>query len=356
MGEAWGLPPGRMDGLRVALVEAIPPAKANCRRLQPGTAWGSLAHGLIKSWIFPPLVTEKKIRTWKPARLGFLETTWGTENQKALSNQLSPSSSPFKDNVTSASSVLLTIAGLRECGEADWESESKDPLSYKALSRMSWSDILYPGNPERRETVVRLHQELINCIELNFDTTNELIGALNEHCHCKLHPIKMNMKGTIRDNCNLLLSAIKSIQDILQAIDARLKSNLEPDLYRKLHDFQETDAKKMQILRSVATVVSGLTGTVAMGIFIKLALSQVVSRVLSQTTMILAKVGASVIGAVAGMLLGMGVDLILSAILGAIERDQLEEKIQELKALVSEFKPASKEYNKTILKTICMLS
>ncbi|XP_026517184.1 single-pass membrane and coiled-coil domain-containing protein 3-like [Terrapene carolina triunguis] len=220
---------------------------------------------------------------------------------------------------------------------------------------MSWSDILYPDNPARREKVARLHQELINCIELNFDTTNELIGVLNTHCQFKLHPIKMNMNGTVQENCDILLAAIKSIQDMLQAIDARLKRELEPDLYRKLHDFQEPDAKKMQILRNVATVVSGLAGTVAMGIFIKLALSQVVSRVLTQTTMVLAKIGASVIGAVAGMILGVGVDLILSAILGAVERDQLEAKIQELNALVSEFKPASHEYNKTIIKISCML-
>nr|XP_005315041.3 single-pass membrane and coiled-coil domain-containing protein 3-like [Chrysemys picta bellii] len=221
---------------------------------------------------------------------------------------------------------------------------------------MSWSDILYPDNPARREKVVRLHQELINCVELNFDTTNELIGVLNTHCQFKLHPIKMNRNGTVRENCDVLLAAIKSIQDTLQAIDARLKSEPEPDLYRKLHDFQEPDAKKMQILRSVATVVSGLAGTVAMGIFLKLALSQVVSGVLTQTTMVLAKIGASVIGTVAGMILGMGVvDLILSAILGAVERDQLEAKIQELEKLVSEFKPASHEYNKTIIKISCTL-
>nr|XP_005315185.1 single-pass membrane and coiled-coil domain-containing protein 3-like [Chrysemys picta bellii]XP_042702058.1 single-pass membrane and coiled-coil domain-containing protein 3-like [Chrysemys picta bellii] len=220
---------------------------------------------------------------------------------------------------------------------------------------MSWSDILYPDNPARREKVVRLHQELINCIELNFDTTNELMGVLNTHCQFKLHPIKMNRNGTVRENCDVLLAAMKSIQDMLQAIDARLKSELEPVLYRKLHDFQEPDAKKMQILRSVATAVSGLAGTVAMGIFIKLALSQVVSRVLTQTTMVLAKIGASVVGAMAGALLGVGVDLILSAILGAVERDQLEAKIQELEKLVSEFKPASHEYNKTIIKISCTL-
>ncbi|XP_065429706.1 single-pass membrane and coiled-coil domain-containing protein 3-like [Chrysemys picta bellii] len=220
---------------------------------------------------------------------------------------------------------------------------------------MAWSDILYPGNSARRERVVRLHQELINCIELNFDATNELIGALNTHCQFKLHPIKMNMNGTVRENCDIFLAAMKSIQDTLQAIDGRLKSQLEPDLYQKLHDFQEPDAKKMQILRSLAKGVSEFTGTMAMKFFIKLVLSKVMSKAMSQITMILAEIGASVVGAVAGMILGVGVDLILSAILGAIERDRLETAIRKLEALVSEFKPASKEYNKTILKTIYTL-
>ncbi|XP_032639837.1 single-pass membrane and coiled-coil domain-containing protein 3-like isoform X2 [Chelonoidis abingdonii] len=202
---------------------------------------------------------------------------------------------------------------------------------------MSWSDFLYPDNPMRQEKVTWLHQELINCIELNFDTTNELTEALNTHCQCKLHPVKMNMNGTVRENCDIFLTAIKSIQDILQAIDAKLKSNLEPDLYRKLHDFQEPDAVKTQILCNVATMVSGLAGTVAMRFFIKLVLSQVVGTVLNQTAMVLAKIGASVIGAVAGMILGVGVDLILSVTLGSIEKYQLEAKIEELSELVSEF-------------------
>ncbi|XP_053867009.1 single-pass membrane and coiled-coil domain-containing protein 3-like [Malaclemys terrapin pileata] len=219
---------------------------------------------------------------------------------------------------------------------------------------MALSDILYPGNPARREKVVRLHQDLINCIELNFDATNELIKALNTHCQFKLHPIKMNKNGTVRENCDVLLAAIQSIQDTLQAIDARLKSELEPDLYRKLHDFQEPDAKKMQILRNVAKGVSFLGGIVAIRIFYNLA-SPVVSRVLSQMSTILARISASVIGLMAGALLGVGVDLILSAILGAVERDQLEAKIQELEKLVSELKPASHEYYKTIIKISCTL-
>ncbi|XP_065429919.1 single-pass membrane and coiled-coil domain-containing protein 3-like [Chrysemys picta bellii] len=220
---------------------------------------------------------------------------------------------------------------------------------------MSWSDILYPGNPARREEVVRLHQDLINCIELNFDTTNDLIKALNTHCHCELHPIKMNKNGTVRENCDVLLAAIQSIQDTLQAIDARLKSELEPDLYRKLHDFQEPDAKKMQILHNWAKGVSGFTG-LALGILIKLVSSKVTTSVMSKMMTLVVKVGSSIVGAIfVGALLGVGVDLIFSAILGGIERDQLETVIRELQPLVDEFKPASHEYSKTIMKITCML-
>nr|XP_014425853.1 single-pass membrane and coiled-coil domain-containing protein 3-like [Pelodiscus sinensis] len=127
---------------------------------------------------------------------------------------------------------------------------------HSPLWRMSWSDIFYPDNPRRRERVARLHQELVNCMELNFDATNDLIGALNTHCQCKLHPIHIQEKGTLQDNCNVLLAAIKAVQGELQDIDEQLKRKLEPHLYRKLHDFQEPESKKMQILRSVTTVVA----------------------------------------------------------------------------------------------------
>lgn len=201
-----------------------------------------------------------------------------------------------------------------------------------------------------------MHQELINCMELNFDATNDLIGALNTHCQCKLHPIHIQEKGTLQDNCNVLLAAIKAVQGELQDIDEQLKRKLEPHLYRKLHDFQEPESKKMQILRSVTTVVAGLTGTVAMGIFVKLALSEVGTIILSRLMTVVVKIGVSVGGAVAGILLGAGVDMIVSAILGAVERSQLEEAIEELEGIVKEFKPASKEYSKTIMRVMLMLS
>ncbi|XP_074836698.1 single-pass membrane and coiled-coil domain-containing protein 3-like [Carettochelys insculpta] len=220
---------------------------------------------------------------------------------------------------------------------------------------MSWSDILYPDNPARREKVVRLHQELLNSMELNFDATNELIGMLNKHWHCGLCPIKMKTSDTIQENCDLLLAAMTSIQGELKAIDEKLRSCLEPDLYRKLHDFQEMDQSKMKILRTATQVARGAIGITAAAIIIKVGLSALASRVLSNVMMIVARVGIILGGIVVSAILGVGIDLIISAILGAKERKDLEEKIRELQEIVDEFKPASKEYSKAIMKVMLLL-
>ncbi|XP_067411462.1 single-pass membrane and coiled-coil domain-containing protein 3-like [Emydura macquarii macquarii] len=215
---------------------------------------------------------------------------------------------------------------------------------------MSWSDLLYPGNPDRRAKVVRLHQELIDCIELNFDAANTLIDVLNTHWTCKLSPVKMNKQGTIKENTDVFLAAMKSIQGVLQDIDKALASKLEPALYRKLHNVQETDATKMKILAEVTI------GVVTAGIFFTLIYSNVTISACGQITALMAEVGISLFGGiVASALVGVGLNLILSAIIGATERSQLEAEIQKLEALVNEFKPASKEYYKTIIevKIIC---
>jgi len=46
---------------------------------------------------------------------------------------------------------------------------------------MSWGDIFYPGNPGRRDEVVRLSTKLHTLMEFNFDATNDLIDMLNDN-------------------------------------------------------------------------------------------------------------------------------------------------------------------------------
>uniref|UniRef100_A0A8C8RJ88 Uncharacterized protein n=1 Tax=Pelusios castaneus TaxID=367368 RepID=A0A8C8RJ88_9SAUR len=216
---------------------------------------------------------------------------------------------------------------------------------------MALSDLLYPGNPGKREKVTRLQQELIDCMELTFEATNELIEILNTHLLYKLSPIKMNKEGTIQENCDIFTATTKSIQDVLQDIDKKLSRKLEPDLYRKLHDLHETDHVKMRIVRAAFSLGAGSAGILVSGFIIKLAISKVATSALSQIATIMAKIGASVAGAVIGAAVGLGLDLIISAVTGAIERDKLEAAIQELEPLVKEFKSASRMYYKTIIST-----
>ena len=65
-----------------------------------------------------------------------------------------------------------------------------------------------------------------------------------------------------------------------------------------------------------------------------------------------AVIGVAGTSAVAGIVLGtflLGVGMIYGAISGAVERDKLEEQIDDLEDLLEKFEPASKKYQKDIL-------
>uniref|UniRef100_A0A8C8REP0 Single-pass membrane protein with coiled-coil domains 3 n=1 Tax=Pelusios castaneus TaxID=367368 RepID=A0A8C8REP0_9SAUR len=221
---------------------------------------------------------------------------------------------------------------------------------------MSLSDIFFPDNPKRREEVVRLHQCLVDCMDSNFYITNRLIELLNTHLGCKITPIEMKKDGTIKENCEIFIYTMNKIQEVLQGIDEELKKKLEPSLYQKLHDVTESDTTKMSIIKSVAHLITGFAGSAALGIVVKLCLNKVASLTMSRLVTIMAKIGVSAIGLVVGIAAGLTIELILSAIIGAIERDQLEKAIQELEGHLKEFKPASKEYYETILTVILKVS
>ncbi|XP_067401845.1 single-pass membrane and coiled-coil domain-containing protein 3-like [Emydura macquarii macquarii] len=221
---------------------------------------------------------------------------------------------------------------------------------------MAFSDVFFPDNPKRREHVIRLHQELVDSIDSNFDVTNDLIGLLNTHLGGKITPIKMKENGTIKENCDILIETMNKIQEMLQGIDEKMKKNLEPSLYRKLHDVTESDTTKMKIIQSASNILADIVGSAAAGIIIKLVLKRVSLLALTNVVSIVAKIGASVFGLAAGVAIGVTVDMIFSAVLGAIEKKQLEESIQELEGHLNEFKPASKEYQKAIMGVIITIS
>ena len=219
---------------------------------------------------------------------------------------------------------------------------------------MSWGDIFYPGNPGRRDEVVRLSTKLHTLMEFNFEATNDLIDLLNKEGKpsSTIAKIYVDNTATVKANCQTLLNKMDEVMRVVDKIDEDLAKKLEPEAYRKL---KLPDMKfKDRIALAKKTVSAGLsvTATVAGVVLVGAIKSGLI------LTKIVAAIGVIKSCAVATLVLGvltLGIDMIASAIIGAVERSKLEAAIDELETAVNTFDPASKEYTKTITRVEIML-
>nr|XP_004664496.2 single-pass membrane and coiled-coil domain-containing protein 3 [Jaculus jaculus] len=213
---------------------------------------------------------------------------------------------------------------------------------------MAQSDFLYPENPRRRQEVNRLHKQLLDCLADSFHATNELTGVLNVHLGCRLALIEMRREGTIKENCDIIIQAMVEIQKELQKVDEALRDKLEPTLYRKLQDIKERETEKIAIVQKVISVILGEATAAASAVAVKLVGSSVTSGIISKLVGVLAQIGASLLGSIGVAALGLGIDMIFRAILGAVEKTQLQAAIKSYEKHLVEFKSASEKYHQAI--------
>ncbi|KAK9976714.1 hypothetical protein ABG768_021919 [Culter alburnus] len=207
-----------------------------------------------------------------------------------------------------------------------------------------WSDLFYPDNPKRREELIRKSQEFKDLMKSNFYATNQLIDVMNEHLSCSFQHIKITEGSSLQDNCKVMIECIHKIQAEIEKIDKELKEKLEPTLYEKLLSLSLLP----EDFKLVSKVVEGVCGVAT-------ALSPIVVGVLVRDGVILANITSMCLaftaGSFASLALGvvfLGIDMIVEAILGSIERDNLEKALKEYDDALSEFKPASEKYQDKI--------
>ncbi|XP_005379063.1 PREDICTED: single-pass membrane and coiled-coil domain-containing protein 3 [Chinchilla lanigera] len=217
---------------------------------------------------------------------------------------------------------------------------------------MAQSDFLYPENPRRRQEVNRLHQQLLDCLSDSFHATNKLIDVLNVHLGCRLAFIEMKRDGTIKENCDIIIDAVTKIQKELQKVDEALKEKLEPTLYRKLQDIKERETEKIAIVQKVMSVIVGEATSAASAVAVKLVGSNIATGIINKLVTVLAQIGASLLGSIGVAVLGLGIDMIFRAILGAVEKTQLQTAIKSYEKHLVEFKSASEKYNNAITEVI----
>ena len=214
---------------------------------------------------------------------------------------------------------------------------------------MSWGDIFFPGNPGRRQEVVSLSTQLEAFMESNFDATNDLIDLLNKDLTSSspISKIYIDPAATVKDNCQTLLDKMNEITSIVDKIDAAVADELDPEAYRELKD------PNLDFLGRIAAAEKAISS----GLTILASVASVVILSAISSGMILVKMVAAigviktcVVATVVLGVLTLGIDMIASAIMGAVEKDKLEDAIDDLEKAVETFRPASKQYTKNIIR------
>ncbi|XP_067249291.1 single-pass membrane and coiled-coil domain-containing protein 3-like [Chanodichthys erythropterus] len=207
-----------------------------------------------------------------------------------------------------------------------------------------WSDLFYPDNPKRREELIRKSQEFKDLMKSNFYATNQLIDVMNEQLSCSFQHIEMNEAASLQENCNVMIDCMQKIQEVVEKIDKELKEKLEPTLYEKLLNLSLFP----EDFKLVSKVVEGVCGVATVG-------STTLGGLLIDKGVILAKITNKFVKIVVGTLASLGlavvflgIDMIVEAILGSIERDNLEKAPKEYDDALNEFEPASLEYQYNI--------
>lgn len=218
----------------------------------------------------------------------------------------------------------------------------------------TWSDIFYPGNPERRDKIVRLASRLYTIMEQNFSTVNDLVDFVNEHIGAgpQLEHIFVDRNATIKANSDILIDSIEKIQDRVKTVDQQLAEKIEPNLYQELKSPDLTFKNRLQKANKIFSVTLSSIST-AVGI-------AVVGAIIGGAILVgaVAAIGLIATCAIAGFAIGiltLGVDVIAGAIFGAIERVRLNKTIDELESALEEFEPKSKKFQRSVLYVVVIL-
>ncbi|XP_018970315.2 single-pass membrane and coiled-coil domain-containing protein 3-like [Cyprinus carpio] len=216
---------------------------------------------------------------------------------------------------------------------------------------MSLSDLFYPGNPEKREKIIRRSQELIELMKSNFEATNSLTEMVNKHLHSSFSPITLDEKATVKENCDVMIERVNQILAKVKEVDEELKK-LEPTLYESLQhislqSFNNIPAADKTAIKSVCPFPAA--------VLVKSLMKQ--TRSLIGMIFIFACISNGVIGSILmGLVVGFVItDVVVSGILGYIEQCKLDKALEEYEEALAEFRPASKEYKEAIYEVMFLL-
>ena len=96
-------------------------------------------------------------------------------------------------------------------------------------------DLIWWGNPGRREEVIRLHQQVIGLMKDSFHAINRLVetlkgqfknyGSLGSRLH-RMSNIALDNDGDIKQNCDVFLSRVAELQNFYEEVTFELNTSI----------------------------------------------------------------------------------------------------------------------------------
>ncbi|KAL1250898.1 hypothetical protein QQF64_018694 [Cirrhinus molitorella] len=179
----------------------------------------------------------------------------------------------------------------------------------------------------------------------NFRATNQLCETLNKYLGLSFCPIALNEKATVKENCDAIIERIREIQAEVEKIDEKLKEQLEPTLYEKLKNMS-LSVPEFQLVSSVVHATCGVAAIAASAVYVVELVVWLIQNtdILADMSEVFHKIAIVVLSSVALGVFFAGIDMIAQAIIGSIERNELESALEEYDKALEEFRPASEKY------------
>ncbi|XP_043923864.1 single-pass membrane and coiled-coil domain-containing protein 3-like [Protopterus annectens] len=216
---------------------------------------------------------------------------------------------------------------------------------------MALSDLMFRDNERKRTHAIRLHQEIVLCIERNFNTTNKVSDICNMYLKTRFRHIEMKASDNLEENCDILKRQLSSIQKCFTEMDQHLRDTLEPDVYNLVCDVSVSVSEKQHKLSKYMKKLEGIS---TYSVIVAGILFPTLGFILCNTVACVTKLTACLIGGLP-VLAVFGVALVISYFSGKKQSEALDEAINEYEKVKSDLKPNTDRYQFEVMKACIKL-
>lgn len=218
---------------------------------------------------------------------------------------------------------------------------------------MSWADIFYPGNSEMKTRLAQLCGQLNTLLDSCFTAVNHLIDCVEEYLPGqKFEKITMQVSASLRDNCNLIIGRVNEIKNYLEKKEYEVEKLMGTELFNQLMNLDTKFQEKIDIAKKALIGIEGISLTVG-GVALVAAIAA--GKMLTKVVARLGVIATSTLATIGLAVFGLAIDMIVSAILGAVEKAELEKAVEEYANAVEAFKPAADEFYDNISMVRAMI-